>query len=407
MQNTPSPLRKFVKALGPGLIIAALVFGPGSLTVASKLGAGFGYALMWIVPIAMVFMTAFTLMAGKIGLATDNSPIQLINIRYGPWPARVMGIGVFLITASFQAGNSIGAGIACGALFGTAPTGWIVLFTTLGAALLFFRSFYQILEKIMIVLVVLMLLAFVSTLLVSRPDIPALIGGFAPQVPSGSELLALALAASSFSIVGALYQAYLVQAKGLKPSDLRSSQTEALTGITLLGLITLTVMGSAAAVLHSRGLSINSVGDMAAILEPILGSATTTLFMLGLFAASFSSLVGNATIGGSVLAETLGWGRKLESQPVRIMIVLVMITGALVAILFGRLPLQLIIFAQGVTILVAPLIGISLLRLANDKQLLGDRTNGWLLNGIGGIGLAILLGLASYYAIRIYGMIAA
>lgn len=406
MQNPPSPFRQFVKALGPGLIIAALVFGPGSLTIASKLGAGFGYALMWIVPIAMVFMTAFTLMASKIGLASENSPIQLIKIRYGPWPARVMGVGVFLITASFQAGNSIGAGIACGALFGTEPTGWIVLFTTLGAALLFFRSFYQILEKIMIVLVALMLLAFVSTLLVSRPDIPALIGGFSPQIPSGSELLALALAASSFSIVGALYQAYLVQAKGLKSSDLRSSQAEALTGITLLGLITLTVMGSAAAVLHSRGLSINSVGDMAAILEPILGPATTTLFMLGLFAASFSSLVGNATIGGSVLAETLGWGRKLESQPVRVMIVLVMITGALVAILFGRLPLELIIFAQGVTILVAPLIGISLLRLANDKQLLGDRTNGWLLNGIGGIGLAILLGLAGYYAVRIYGMIA-
>ncbi|MCP5050082.1 MAG: 4Fe-4S binding protein, partial [bacterium] len=42
----------------------------------------------------------------------------------------------------------------------------------------------------------------------------------------------------------------------------------------LLGIITLTVIGSAAAVLHPRGLTVQSVGEMAQVLEPVLGSAT-------------------------------------------------------------------------------------------------------------------------------------
>lgn len=398
-----SACRRFLRSLGPGLIIAALVFGPGSLTIASKLGAGFGYAPLWIAPAAILFMIAFTLMAGKIGIATDRTLIQLIHDKYGPWPARLIGIGVFLITASFQAGNSVGVGIAFGALFETPPTIWIALFTAMGAALLFFRSFYTVLEKVMIALVGLMLVAFFSTLIASRPDMGDLIRGFVPTLPTGSGLLALALAASSFSIVGAFYQAYLVQAKGLKQGDYASSRRESLTGILLLGLITLTVMGSAAAVLHPRGLSIQSAGDMAKVLEPLLGPATTTLFMLGLFGASFSSLVGNATIGGSILAETFGWGSQLQALPVRLTIVLVMIVGATVAIIFSGLPLELIVFAQGVTILVAPLIGAALLALANDRHLLRERVNRWWLNGIGGIGILLLLGLATAYAIQIYG----
>ena len=402
----PSGLRRFLRALGPGLIIAALVFGPGSLTVASKLGAGFGYALLWVVPAAIVFMIAFTLMAGKIGLATDQTLMQLIREKYGPWPARLIGVGVFLITAAFQAGNSVGVGIAFGALFDTPPTAWIVLFTAMGAALLFFRSFYTVLEKIMIALVGLMLVAFFSTLIASRPDLGELLRGFAPVLPAGSELLALALAASSFSIVGAFYQAYLVLAKGLGSGDFLSSRSEAITGILLLGLITLTVMGSAAAVLHPKGLSIQSAGDMAKVLEPLLGPATTTLFMLGLFGASFSSLVGNATIGGSTAAKPLAGGNRLQAIPVRLTIVGVMAVGAAVAVTFSALPLELIVFAQGVTIFVAPLIGLALLALANDRSLLKERTNNLLMNVTGGIGLLLLLGLAISYAIQIYAKFA-
>ncbi|HOA38287.1 MAG TPA: hypothetical protein PKJ36_07800, partial [Flavihumibacter sp.] len=41
--------KKWVRSLGPGLITAALVFGPSKITITSKLGAEFGYALLWAI----------------------------------------------------------------------------------------------------------------------------------------------------------------------------------------------------------------------------------------------------------------------------------------------------------------------------------------------------------------------
>ena len=57
-----------IQQLGPGLITAALIFGPGSLTVGTKLGAGFGYKLLWVIPILIVLMVALVsnIVAGSI-----------------------------------------------------------------------------------------------------------------------------------------------------------------------------------------------------------------------------------------------------------------------------------------------------------------------------------------------------
>lgn len=45
---------------------------------------------------------------------------------------------------------------------------------------------------------------------------------------------------------------------------------------------------------------------------------------------------------------------------------LVMIIGAIIAIVFGEIPLELIVFAQTVTIFLVPFIGIAMYAVAND-----------------------------------------
>lgn len=45
----------WIHTIGPGLIVGALVFGPSKLTITSKIGANFGYDLLWIILIAIFF----------------------------------------------------------------------------------------------------------------------------------------------------------------------------------------------------------------------------------------------------------------------------------------------------------------------------------------------------------------
>lgn len=390
----PAPLKKWLSYLGPGIITAALVFGPGSLTITSKLGALFGYQLLWLIFVAIFFMLTFTEMSARIGMTTQASLLTIIKDKWGKVASVVIGIGIFLITASFQAGNTVGASLAFAELFHTDVVLWVIVFTFSAMFLLFFRSFYKILEKVMIGLVGLMLLSFLITLMLARPEWSNLMSGLIPGMPQGAEMLSIALVASSFSMAGAFYQSYLVKEKGWKVAEIKQGKRESMVGVLILGLISSFILINAAAILHPQGIQVNSATDMGLALEPLYGNIATVIFMLGLFGASFSSLIGNATIGGSLLSDAFSLGNQLQSKQVRMMIMLVMVIGAAVALRFGRLPLELIVFAQAITILIAPLVGIALFLIANDKDIMGEARNTVWKNIAAGLGLLVLIFLA-------------
>ncbi|WP_035805463.1 Nramp family divalent metal transporter [Lunatimonas lonarensis] len=396
-----NPLVRWWKSLGPGIITAALVFGPGSLTITSKLGAVFSYDLLWILVVSTVLMMVFTGMGARIGLATKQSMLQTFRQRWGKWFALLAGFGLFLVTASFQAGNTIGAGLAFAETFGTSTVPWILFISTAAISLLFSRSFYKVLEKIMVIMVGIMLLSFFFTVLIAKPNLLEVLGALKPSIPSGALLLVVALVASSFSIGGAFYQSYLVQERGWDVSSSSQARREAFTGILVLGLISGMILISAATILYPQGIQVNSASDMGKALEPLYGNLATHVFMLGLFGASFSSLLGNATIGGTLFADALGLGRDLNSKPVKLLISLVIVLGAAIALVFGRLPLELIVFAQGVTVFVVPFIGIGMFILANDKKLMGVLANsrGAQVGGILGILVLLLLAITNFNTI--------
>lgn len=380
--------------LGPALITSALILGPGSVTLSSKIGAIYGTQLVWTIILAIILMMVYTEMSTRIGLAAKHSFVQTIKKKWGLLAGVLIGVGAFLVTASFQAGNAIGTGIAISAVTNMDPTIWIIIFTLISIGLLFAKQFYQILEKMMLVLVVIMLLAFLITVIVVQPSIVDIFKGFIPVLPEGSTGLIIALFATSFSIVGALYQSYLVKEKGWKITDAASGRKESFLGIFLLGFISFLIMITAATILKPQGLVVNDASEMGLALEPLFGSWSTFVFMLGLFGASFSSLMGNATIGGSLLADGLGLGSSLSNLKVKLLIILVMLFGSIIGIVFGSAPLNLIVFAQAITIFVVPFIAIAILVVANDKNIMGELKNKLLSNVLGIIGLIVLIYLA-------------
>jgi Mn2+/Fe2+ NRAMP family transporter len=388
-----SKLIKLLKGLGPGIITAALVFGPSKMTITSRLGAEYGYDTLWVVVVAIFFMLVFTDMGARIGLSSPESLLTHIRKKWGQPVGVLVGFGVFLVATSFQAGNSIGVGIAVAEATGTPTWIWVLIFNLLGISLLFFRSFYKTLEKLMIALVALMLFSFLTTLFLSKPSFDGIVGGFVPTIPVGSPGLLIAFVASCFSIVGAFYQAYLVQ-ESRKPGTEGQSKNRSATGILILGLMSMVVIICAAAVLNPQGIKVNSASEMSKALEPLFGSYAAHLFLAGLFGASFSSLVGNATVGGSLLGDALGFGSKLSSKAVRSLIALVMGCGMSISLIFGKLPLELIIFAQSVTVFLVPFIGIAMYAIANDSQIMGQRVNSNLVKAAGAVGLLLLTGLA-------------
>lgn len=387
-------LGPWFRSLGPGLITAALVFGPSKMTITSKLGSEYSFSLVWIIVVAILFMTVFTVMSGRIGIASNESLLSLIRQKWGKTVSIIIGVGIFLVATSFQAGNAIGVGISIAEANNTSPKIWVIFFTLFGIGLLFFRSFYKIMEKVMILLIGIMLFAFITTFFLIQPSFTGILSGLKPSVPEGSLPLVIAFTASCFSIVGAFYQSYLVQERRKNSSGTETTKNGSIAGIILLGLMSFIVMVCAASVLHPNHIKVNNATDMAKALEPLFGNYASGLFLAGLFGASFSSLVGNASVGGTLLGDALGYSGGLNSKAVRALIALVMLIGAVIALIFGKIPLELIVFAQSVTIFVVPLIGIAMYLIANDEKIMGNNRNSPAVKIIGALGLLLIIGLA-------------
>jgi NRAMP (natural resistance-associated macrophage protein)-like metal ion transporter len=218
MSNRPAPKRKrLLSVIGPAFITAAVVLGPGSITVASKIGASFGYSLIWLMVVVCLFMCCYTAMGARFGAVSGESLLGAVRRKYGRWLSILLGICGFAVCASFQGGNNLGVGTAMESLTGLPVWTWAIFFTIVALAIMFLaRRTYRAIEKIMLALVLLMVAAFLGTVVRAGPNLLHVLKGLAPSIPEGSFPVMAAMLGTTFSVVAALYQSYLVQEKGWK-----------------------------------------------------------------------------------------------------------------------------------------------------------------------------------------------
>lgn len=390
------PIFKRVKtafqSIGPGLIIASVVLGPGSITVASRIGSQYGYAFLWVILIATIFMITYTSMSARFGVTHEESLLQSLSKHYGRWFAVVIGISAFLSTASFQFGNNLGIGIGMEGITGIDERIWPLIFTPLGIILIFWaRNLYKVLEQLMKYLVMTMILAFFINLILTRPELSAVSRGFVPARFGKDELSVVsAMLATSFALAAALYQSYLAQDKGWKKENLKRSLKDTYIGIILLALISATILITSAAALHPRGILVNSAADMARQLEALFGVSAKIIFSIGLCAAAFSSMMVNSVIGGGLLADGLGLGRSMNDRAPKIFISAVLLIGMLVSVLFKGNVIYALILAQASSMLAVPFIAVGLFLMLNNKKVMGSLTNNWVQNLIAITGFLVI-----------------
>jgi manganese transport protein len=246
----------------------------------------------------------------------------------------------------------------------------------------------------------LMLLAFAANLLFAKPNPTEWARGLVPTGIDSLDLSVLGLVGTTFAIAAAYFQIYLVRQKGIQREDLPSSLIDSRVGVLLMAVITLMIMGTAAAAL--KGVKLEGAADVAMQLGPLFGSWSKALFCLGLFSAAYSSFIINSMVGGFVLSDGLGLGCDPEDKWPRYMTAAVLLIGmgvAMYVIKTGIKPMTAIVMAQAVTVIVAPLLAAVLLWLCNRKDIMGEDRNGLLINTLGGVGFMLLLIMAGNTAV--------
>ena len=139
MSDSSALNRPWYQRIGPGLITACVVIGPGSILTSSKVGANDGYSKLWIVIASVAFMLVYMTLGAKLGAVAETSPGNLIRKKAGQWLAVMVGCCVFFISAAFQSGNNLGVAAAFTAFTKseTVVTVLVILFNLLAITFLF------------------------------------------------------------------------------------------------------------------------------------------------------------------------------------------------------------------------------------------------------------------------------
>ncbi len=393
---------RFFQVLGPGLVSACVVVGPGSIVTSSSVGATAGFSNVWVVIVSVIFMSVYLTLSVRLGVVTQRSAGDVIADAAHRFLSILVGVSVFFIAAAYQFGNNLGVHAAINAFIPWHY--WIVILNAFALVFLFgFKNLYVVLERCMAVFVGLMLVSFAINLAFAKPDPMAFVRGLNPF--SGSTDIGLplmGLIGTTFIVSNAFYQSYLVRFKGWKVSDMKLGLFDARVGATIMAVITLMIMCTSASVFHPQLVAgeislddISNVTKIADQLEPLFGPAGRFVFCIGLFSAAYSSFIVNSMIGGFVLADALKLGNRPEDLGPRLMTAVVLLSGMGVALYMivtgvGK-PAALIVAAQATTVVASPLIAATLLWLTNRKSVMGENTNGPITNAVAALGLVVLI----------------
>ncbi|MQA91212.1 MAG: divalent metal cation transporter [Gemmatimonas sp.] len=391
---------------GPGWIVAAAFIGPGTVTVATLAGAGFGLVLLW----ALLFSTLATIvlqeMSARLGVVTGLGLGEAVRRRFAKPVLRAASIlliiaAIVLGNAAFEMGNLLGAALGIEAALTGQTRVWALAMAGVAAVLLWTGS-YRLLERVLMSMVGVMAIVFVVTAAVVFPAPGELLRGLlVPTLPDGALLFTVALIGTTVVPYNLFLHSSTVRERFRGAEELGAARRDLVLSILVGGGVSMAILITSAGTIHQAGIDVTGAPDMARQLEPVLGAWATGFFAVGLFAAGMTSSITAPLAAAYATAGALGWQPDLRSRSFRTVWGLVLGTGALAATT-GVQPVEAILFAQAANGVLLPAVALFLLLAVNDSRWMGDHRNTWRANLAGGAiflvtlvlgGRAVLIGL--------------
>jgi Mn2+/Fe2+ NRAMP family transporter len=217
-------------------------------------------------------------------------------------------------------------------------------------------------------------------MVVVKPDLGEMAKGFVPVIPKGGLMNCIALIGTTIVPYNLFIHCSNAKKHWKTPEELELSKWGTYAAITVGGIITASVMITAAAVM--KGMPVNSAADMAVQLEPTLGKFSNIFMSVGLFSAGLSSAIVTPLGVSYVLGGLLGW--KLDKSDKRFLytnigILLLGIIGSAT----GINPLSIIIAAQALNGIFLPVIVIFLVYITCSEKVLGKYANSKIVSILG------------------------
>lgn len=387
----PAPLgASAFAAVGAGSLIASFYIGTGDVSIASEMGARYGFRLWWTYFVLGVAGWAMIDMAVRYFLRFGRTPMNMFKEVHPVFTAYMfVAIVVCALFGSYSQWNACAMVFA--GLFPGVPleVGGAI---ASGSALLFLLTeAYKSLERVFVFGLVALVVCFFGSAFAAGLPWGEAARGLVPNAPEGQWFaLFMSNAGSMINAWLILIYPYTMIERGWhseslqgKVNILHRARFDYGWGVLAGGLVALPIMAASAAVARPFGIVPRSYMDLSILLEPLAGPASTYLFLCGLFLAAWTSGVGWWLGGCYALLDVFNLPIRLDSRPMRAALVLFFVPSTALLLLRINPVYQILIFAAFLAV-VFPVIGLVVLWRITRKDMGYFR---WSAGSAGGIAL--------------------
>ncbi len=370
---------------GPEMIITASFVGPGTVTTMTQGGAGFGYSLLWAVVFSIIATIALQEMVARLALVTNEGLGEAIRDIFNHQLLKLITVWFSMIAvavgcAAYISGDLLGTSLGAAYLLGI-PENYIAPVIGIVILLIGLSGSYDLIEKVMTVLVLIMGVIFITTVIVIQPDFGAVLkGAFIPSIPNGSLLTIIALIGTTVVPYNFFIHASSIHERFNGIKDLRIVRIDTIVAIGLGGLISAAILITAGTLIHGK--EVTSLVELSEPLKPILGDLAPIFMSVGLFSAGLSSAIASPMGAAATISSCLRWKGGVKSKKYRLVFAIVIFIGIITSSL-GFEPLEVLLIAQALNGIILPLIAILIFVILNKKNMMGKFANGIVLNIIG------------------------
>lgn len=406
------------RLIGPGIVAAATGVGAGDLVATLVAGSKFGYALLWAAVVGTLLKISLAEAVGRWSLASGRTIFEGWS-SLGPgwfggrlnWASVYFGVYVVLWGFVYGATAMTASALPLAALLDRTPLAldlkaWAMICGVVGLVLVWFNR-YPLFEKLMTGLVGVMFVTVVGLAILVAPDLPALARGLAPTLPAGAAYYTLGLIGGVGGTITLAAYGYWIGQKGWRgPAWMRVMRLDNRIGYAVTGVFVVAMLIVGAELLHASNIALaggdRGLLDLDGVLRERFGDSVGVLFLVGFFAASFSSLIGVWHGVGLMFADFWGHVRRGpersgaagEGSPA-FRGYLLWLTFPPMLLLFMDRPFGLIVAYGALGAVFMPFLAFTLLWLLNSGRTPPEWRSRWLSNAMlvaGGLLFCVLAG---------------
>ncbi|HLF45168.1 MAG TPA: Nramp family divalent metal transporter, partial [Chitinophagaceae bacterium] len=374
--------RKILAFFGPAYMVSVGYMDPGNWATDLAGGSQFGYKLIWVLLMSNLMALLLQSLSARLGIVRGRDLAQANRETYPRYINYALyGLAEIAIVATDLAeilGMAIGIQLLTGLplIYGVSIT---VLDTLL--FLLLLRLGIRKMEAFIIGLIAIIGFSFLTVIIMAKPDLNEVAGGFIPSIPSQTALyIAIGIIGATVMPHNLYLHSALVQTrkikrdtKGIKKA-LKLNFIDSAIALNLAFFVNAAILVLAATVFYKTGRT--DVAELKVaheLLEPMLGSSLAPLlFAVALIASGQSSTI-TGTLAGQIVMEGYlrlrisPWVRRLMTR------LLAVIPTIIVILINGEENIDsLLVLSQVILSLQLGFAIIPLIHFTSDKKTMGQ-----------------------------------